>query len=222
MKKFFALMLMAFFMLSANAQLIVDFTDGGRAAIIPGRVKVDISMYPGYSTYRVGYTIQENMTRFLTELRRSNPEEYVRQTRLAAAQGISVPMGGAIVGGAVVGGVYGDGLQVSEGNLLTTYGSGVYASYDTGSNTVAISGDPLMAVGRTLDYLGGKLSSKKKRAAKAAKAAAAQQQNVVVVYVDSATGKVVKTSQAPAQQATQTRFAQPQAQQTRSAQPATM
>jgi hypothetical protein len=88
-------------------------------------------------------------------------------------------MGGGMMGGAMMVGtgmnnsgmVYGAGgmagatsnVVIDNQNMMSTVGSGLQMNYDTGSNSLSVSGDPLMAAGRLINFIGGSGKKKNKK-----------------------------------------------------------
>lgn len=218
MKKIALLLVMMFvcvLMTKAQNFTIDHFKGGGTIAVLTNGAEVDITPYPMWRQFERKYTIQENINRRLQELYREDPEEYFLQARayqerggvvfMPMASGVGNPMmnGVMVPGGMMMAGnggyVFGSGgaasaqsqVVIDNKNLMATAGSGLQAYYDTGSNSLSISGDPLQAAGRLYEFIVG--SGKKNK-----------QTVQQVVYVDRATGQQIQTRAAQGQQVQQT------------------
>lgn len=93
--------------------------------------------------------------------------------------GTGAAMGGMVMGSGGMAGANSE-VVITNGNLMSTVGSGLNMYYDTGSNSLSMSGDPLMAAGRLLNFIGG--SKKRQQTTNG---------NIRVIYVDAATGQEV-------------------------------
>lgn len=123
---------------------------------------------------------------------------------MGGGAGMMVGTGGAGMGGMVMGsgGMAGANSEVviTNGNLMSTVGSGLQMYYDTGSNSVSLSGDPLMAAGRLINFIGG---SKKTRRQQTTTNNAGNG-NVRIVYIDANTGQPVQVQPQPTRRSTRT------------------
>jgi hypothetical protein len=97
--------------------------------------------------------------------------------------GNGAAMGGMVVGSGGMAGANSN-VVIDNSNMMSTIGSGMTVYYDTGSNSLSVSGDPLMAAGRLFNFIGG--SKKRQQTTNNA-----NNGNVRIVYIDAATGQPV-------------------------------
>lgn len=198
----------------ASAQIVVK-ENTVTFTLVNGYV-YDRTQVPGGTWVRAGEDVSAGINRYFLDLRRRNPAEAQRQYNafmlngglngitpveivsvggmgggmMVGGAGMMVGTGGAGMGGMVMGsgGMAGANSEVviTNGNLMSTVGSGLQMYYDTGSNSLHVSGDPLMAAGRLFSFIGG---SKKKRQQTTNNA---NNGNVRVIYVDANTGQPVQ------------------------------
>lgn len=176
MKKNLVLLVLLFVAMFANAQIITGFTQAGEVAILSNGMRVNITQYPGWNHFTDRLTIQENINRHFQNLYRDNPDEYYLEARAYGFTGNVMGVGNGMMGVGMYGTgmnnsgmVYGAGgmagatstVQVTNQNMMATTGSGLNMYYDTASNSMSISGDPLMAAGRLINFIGGSKKSKK-------------------------------------------------------------
>jgi hypothetical protein len=187
MKKFMIMLVVMFVTVaSVKAQIVYD-VNYGRMEFQVGNAWYSCADLPGGAHVSRGDNVMMIVNNYFTRLRHDDPEAYVREynswTMRGGLAGItpvrySTAMGGMMMGGgAMMGGtgmnnsgmVYGAGgmagatsnVVIDNQNMMSTVGSGLQAYYDTGSNSLSVSGDPLMAAGRLITFITGSKKSRK-------------------------------------------------------------
>lgn len=198
---------------NAAAQMVVRETPV-TFTLVNGYV-YDRTHVPGGTWVRAGEDVNSGINRYFMDLRRRNQAEAQRQYNvwimngglngitpvdivsttvmgggmMMGGAGMMVGTGGAGMGGMVMGsgGMAGanSNVIIDNQNMMSTVGSGLQMYYDTGSNSLSVSGDPLMAAGRLFSFIGG--SKKRQQTTNNAN----NGNNVRVIYVDAATGQEV-------------------------------
>lgn len=189
MKKYFVMLVTMFVTVTAMGQMVYDVNYGSMEFQV-GNAWYSCADLPGGAHVSRGDNIMTVVNNYFVRLRHDDPEAYVREynawTMRGGLAGITpvrystATMGGMMGGGAMmVGGMYGTGMNnsgmvygaggmagaasnvvIDNQNMMSTVGSGLQMNYDTGSNSMSISGDPLMAAGRLISFIGGSKKSK--------------------------------------------------------------